>query len=156
MNRPAAVKRASDRHGRMRIGDVAARAGVNRQTLRYYERRGILGEPKRSASGYREYPIDTVQLIRFIKRAQELGFTLTEIEELIMLRRTTSKRRAKVRELAASKMRDIDEKLARLQAMRSALYTLVEDCACGAETLTCPILEALDDGPEPGGSDDDR
>ena len=133
----------------MRIGDVASRAGVNTQTLRYYERRGILGEPKRSASGYREYPTDTVRLIRFIKRAQELGFTLTEIEELIALRQTTSRRRAKVRELAAAKMRDIDEKLARLQAMRSALYTLVEDCACGAETLSCPILEALDDATEP-------
>ncbi len=129
----------------MRIGDVATRAGVNPQTLRYYERRGILGEPKRSPAGYREYPSDTVRLIRFIKRAQELGFTLTEIEELITLRQPTPKRRGKVRELAAAKMKDIDEKLARLQAMRSALYTLVEDCACGAETLTCPILEALDD-----------
>ena len=142
MSRGTAVKRT---HGRMRIGDVAARAGVNTQTLRYYERRGILGEPKRSASGYREYPTDTVRLIRFIKRAQELGFTLDEIEELIALRQTTQKRRAKVRDLAAAKMRDIDEKLARLQAMRSALSTLVEDCACGAETFTCPILEALDD-----------
>ena len=131
---------------RMRIGDVAARAGVNKQTLRYYERRGILGEPRRSTAGYREYPVDTVRLIRFIKRAQELGFTLTEIEELITLRTTTGKQRTKVRELAAAKMRDIDDKLVRLQAMRSALYTLVEDCACGAQTLTCPILEALDDG----------
>lgn len=88
----------------MRIGDVATRAGVNTQTLRYYERRGILGGPKRSASGYREYPTDTVRLVRFIKRAQELGFTLTEIEELITLRQTTPKRRGKVRELAAAKM----------------------------------------------------
>ncbi len=141
MSRGAATKRAP----RMHIGDVATRAGVNTQTLRYYERRGILGEPKRSASGYREYPTDTVRLIRFIKRAQELGFTLTEIEELIALRQTTPKRRVKVRELAAAKMKDIDAKLARLQAMRSALYTLVEDCACGEGALTCPILEALDD-----------
>ncbi|MBA3819705.1 MAG: MerR family transcriptional regulator [Deltaproteobacteria bacterium] len=143
MNRGTATKRSH--RPRLRIGDVAERAGVNTQTLRYYERRGILGEPKRSASGYREYPSDTVRLIRFIKRAQELGFTLNEIEELITLRQTTPKRRAKVRDLAAAKLKDIDEKLARLQAMRSALYTLVEDCACGAETLTCPILEALDD-----------
>jgi Hg(II)-responsive transcriptional regulator len=140
----------------MRIGDVAARAGVNTQTLRYYERRGILGEPKRSSSGYREYPTDTVRLIRFIKRAQELGFTLNEIEELITLRQTTPKRRGKVRELAAAKMRDIDEKLARLQAMRSALYTLVEDCTCGSETLTCPILEALDDVSDTEAADADR
>lgn len=132
----------------MRIGDVAARAGVNKQTLRYYERRGILGDPRRSTSGYREYPVDTVRLIRFIKRAQELGFTLTEIEELIALRRTTTKQRAKVRALAIAKMADIDEKLARLQAMRSALYSLVEGCACDADTVTCPILEALDDADE--------
>jgi Hg(II)-responsive transcriptional regulator len=150
MNRSTGTKRS---HHRMRIGDVAARAGVNPQTLRYYERRGMLAEPKRSTSGYREYPRETVRLIRFIKRAQELGFTLDEIEELITLRQTTPRRRAKVRELAAAKMRDIDEKLARLQAMRSALYTLVEDCACGAETLTCPILEALDDA-QVGATDD--
>lgn len=129
----------------MRIGDVAARAGVNRQTLRYYERRGILGEPKRSRAGYREYPTDTVRLIRFIKRAQELGFTLDEIEELIALRQTSPRRRAKVRDLALAKVRDIDEKLARLQSMRSALSVLVDGCACGAEALACPILEALDD-----------
>jgi Hg(II)-responsive transcriptional regulator len=154
MNRGTATKRTH--RPRMRIGDVAARAGVNTQTLRYYERRGILGEPRRSSSGYREYPTDTVRLIRFIKRAQELGFTLNEIEELITLRQTTPKRRAKVRELAAAKMRDIDEKLARLQAMRSALYTLVEGCACGGETLTCPILEALDDISDTEAPDADR
>ncbi|MBA2542363.1 MAG: MerR family transcriptional regulator [Deltaproteobacteria bacterium] len=143
MNRGSAIKQR--RRARLRIGDVASRAGVNPQTLRYYERRGILGSPKRSPAGYREYPIDTVRLIRFIKRAQELGFTLTEIEELITLRQATSRQRSKVRELAAAKMRDIDEKLARLQAMRSALSTLVEGCACGAQAVTCPILEALDD-----------
>lgn len=156
MNRGTTPTRAtSQRPARMRIGDVAARAGVNTQTLRYYERRGILGEPRRSPSGYREYPSDTVRLIRFIKRAQELGFTLTEIEELIALRQTSPERRTKVRELAAAKMRDIDEKLARLQAMRSALYRLVEDCACGGAdpVTTCPILEALDDSDDAGGHD---
>ena len=145
MNRSATTRRSTNRRSaHLRIGDVAERAGVNTQTLRYYERRGILSEPKRSASGYREYPTDTVRLIRFIKRAQDLGFTLTEIEELIALRQATPRQRAKVREIAAAKMRDIDDKLARLQAMRSALYTLVEDCACG-QALACPILEALDD-----------
>lgn len=126
-------------------GDVASRAGVNVQTLRYYERRGILGRPRRTSSGYRQYPIDTVRLIRFIKRAQELGFTLEEVEELITLRQSSTRKRDQARKLAAKKMRDIDEKLARLQAMRSALYTLVEDCECGRETLLCPILEALED-----------
>lgn len=138
---------------KLTIGDVAARAGVNIQTLRYYERRGILPRARRSAAGYRLYPPDTVRLIRFIKRAQELGFTLEEIEELITLRSNSSRKRDQARALAAKKMRDIDEKLARLQAMRSALYTLQEDCECGRETLVCPILEALEhpDGDQPAG-----
>lgn len=130
---------------KLTIGNVAARAGVNIQTLRYYERRGILPRARRSAAGYRLYPPDTVRLIRFIKRAQDLGFTLEEIEELIALRNSSSRKRDEARVLAARKMRDIDAKLARLQAMRSALYTLQEDCACGRETLVCPILEALED-----------
>lgn len=118
---------------------------MNTETLRYYERRGILRSPKRSPAGYREYPTDTVRLIRFIKRAQVLGFTLDEIEELIALRQTPQRRRTKVRDLAAAKLRDIDAKIDRLHAMRDALSPLVEDCACGAQTVTCPILEALDD-----------
>ena len=142
MNRGTAAK-TSD--ARMRIGDVATRAGVNVETLRYYERRGILRSPRRSATGYREYPSDTVRLIRFIKRAQELGFTLDEIEDLIAMRQTPSKRRDKVRELATAKLRAIDEKIARLHAMRDALSPLLDECACNAKTVTCPILEALDD-----------
>lgn len=130
---------------RLRIGEVAGRAGVNIQTLRYYERRGLLEEPERSSSGYREYPSEAVRLIRFIKRAQDLGFTLGEIEELIALRDGKGRRRSEVRALAETKMRDIDKKLAQLQAMRSALYGLVESCACRDGRPTCPILEALDD-----------
>jgi len=152
MDRSTATKQ---RDSRLRIGDVAAKAGVNVETLRYYERRGILRSPKRSSGGYREYPTDTVRLIRFIKRAQELGFTLDEIEDLIALRQTPSKRRNKVRELAAAKLRAIDEKIARLDAMRDALSPLLEECACGAETVTCPILEALDDATDGEGVVDD-
>lgn len=147
MDRSTGIKPGDSR---LRIGDVATRAGVNVETLRYYERRGILRSPKRSAAGYREYPPDTVRLIRFIKRAQELGFTLDEIEDLIALRQTPGTRRNKVRELAASKLQAIDEKIARLSAMRDALSPMVEECSCSAETVTCPILEALDDATDPG------
>lgn len=136
---------ASRTSEKLTTGDVAARAGVNPQTLRYYERRGILGKPRRSASGYRQYPVDTVRLIRFIKRAQELGFTLQEVEELIALRHSPARKREQARVLAEQKMRDIDAKLARLQAMRSALYTLIDHCDCGRTALVCPILEALED-----------
>lgn len=128
----------------MKIGQVAARAGVNIDTVRYYERRGLLEEPERRPSGYREYPEETVLLIRFVKRAQDLGFTLKEIDELIGLRDGAGKRRKEVLALAEVKVRDIDQKLARLQAMRSALYGLLESCACG-QRPTCPILEALND-----------
>lgn len=136
----------------MKIGEVAAKAGVGIDTLRYYERRGLLAEPARRESGYREYPNDTVRVIRFIKRAQNLGFTLDEIEELLALRGADGKSRRRVRAVAEAKMKDIDEKLARLQSMRSALYSLIETCACGRGKPTCPILEALDDVPLDGGA----
>jgi MerR family copper efflux transcriptional regulator len=127
----------------MQIGEVAAGAGVNIQTLRYYERRGLLAKPRRSGSGYREYEPQTVQLVRFIKRAQELGFTLREIEDLIELRQSP-RRGAEVRALAAAKVSDIDHRLRLLRAMRSALGGLVEACECEGGAPICPIIEALD------------
>ncbi len=127
------------------IGRLAEAAGVGVPTVRYYERRALLEKPHRTAAGYRKYPPDTVRLIRFIKRAQDLGFTLTEIEELIALRDGNGRRRTEVRQLAEARMRDIDEKETQLQAMRSALSTLVDSCACGGGRPTCPILEAFDD-----------
>ena len=129
----------------MTIGQVAKLADVGVETLRFYEREGLIEEPPRRASGYRQYPTDTVDRVRFISRAKELGFTLKEIKELMSLRDGGGKRRGEVRAIAEAKMRDIDQKLARLQAMRSALYSLIETCACGTGRLACPILEALND-----------
>ena len=131
---------------RLRIGEVARQAGVNIQTLRYYERRRLLEKPKRAASGYREYTPATVPFIRFIKRAQHLGFTLNEVKDLIALRDAKDGGRSEVRALAEARMRDIDLKLAQLQAMRAALQGLVESCACHVDGPICPIIEALDDG----------
>jgi len=128
----------------MRIGQVASQAGVNIDTLRYYERRGILDEPARRPSGYREYPADTVRIIRFIRRAQDLGFTLTEIEELLELRDARAGSRSQVRKLADAKLRSVDGKLSALQAMRSALYSLLQSCTCSEGKPSCPILDALD------------
>ena len=104
----------------MRIGEVAAQAGVNIQTLRYYERRGLLPEPERSNSGYRAYDSDTVRLVRFIKRAQELGFTLREIEDLIELRQSP-RRGAEVRAVAATKVVDIERRIRQLKACERRL-----------------------------------
>lgn len=134
----------------MQIGETAQSAGVNIQTLRYYERRGLLPKPKRRGSGYREYESETVQLVRFIKRAQELGFTLREIEDLIELRQSP-RRDAEVRALAAAKVSDIDHRIRLLRAMRSALGGLVEACDCEGGAPTCPIIEALDES-TPAGS----
>ena len=129
----------------LRIGEVAQQAEVNVQTLRYYERRGLLAAPEREASGFRRYPADTVRLVRFIKRAQELGFTLNEIEELATLRQSRSRNRSRVRQLAGDKVRDIEEKIRQLRAMRKALGVLVQSCDCEGQRLECPIIEALDD-----------
>jgi Hg(II)-responsive transcriptional regulator len=139
----------------MKIGQVAGQAGVRIDTLRYYERRGLLREPERRESGYREYPEEAVRVVRFIKRAQNLGFTLDEIEELLKLRGANGKSRRQVRAVAEAKVKDIDEKVARLQSMRSALRSLIETCNCGRGKPTCPILEALDDAPlDRGGRSD--
>lgn len=129
------------------IGQVAGEAGVNVQTLRYYERRGILEEPKRSPSGYREYSPETVRVIRFVKRAQDLGFTLTEIQELLELRQHRPREREVVRTLAAAKVRDIEQKVRDLESMKRALNELVESCACKGATSGCPILEAIEGAP---------
>ena len=128
----------------LRTGDVAAKAGVNLQTLRYYERRGILKEPRRNSSGYREYPLETVRVIRFVKGAQDLGFTLGETEALMRLRDCRVGSRERVRARAVAKLRDIDEKILGLNAVRRALTVLLDSCRC-AGTPECPILEALDD-----------
>jgi Cu(I)-responsive transcriptional regulator len=131
----------------MWISQTAKQAGVNTQTLRYYERRGLLPKPPRRGSGYREYPADAVRVVRFIKRAQELGFSLDEVEELVRLRGIKRGERQKVRAIAERKIGDIDQKIAHLQAMREALERLVVSCHDGA-AADCPIIEALNDAPE--------
>src|ERR671919_881382 len=105
----------------MRVGEVAAEAGVNIQTLRYYERRGLLEEPRRTPSGYRQYSAETVRVVRFIKRAQELGFTLAEIQDLLRLREDRESSRAEVQAVARTKMEDIEGRIQSLRAMRRAL-----------------------------------
>jgi len=127
----------------MRIGTAAEQAGVNVQTLRYYERRGLLPRPPRRESGYREFPDTAVRVVRFIKRAQDLGFTLDEVEELLRLRNDRRRDRARVRAVAEQRITDIDRKITELQAMKKALGHLVHCCRAGG-TLECPIIEALD------------
>lgn len=130
-------------HG-LTIGDVAKQADVHIETLRYYERRGLVARPPRSVSNYRLYPQDAVRRVRFIKHAQALGFSLKEIKELLSLRAAPQTRCTAVRERAVAKIRDIEEKLRALQAMKQALAKLVAECAGRAPITACPILESFD------------
>lgn len=128
----------------LRVGEVARQAGVNLQTVHYYERRGLLPEPPRTGSNYRAYPPDAVRRIRFIKRAQELGFTLKEIRELLSLRAGGGSGCTDVRGHAEAKVRDIENKVRSLQAMRGVLLELIGECSGSGPVSECPILEALD------------
>lgn len=128
----------------MRIGAVATLARVNIQTVRYYERRGLLPKPSRTDSNYRLYSEESVRRVRFIKRAQELGFTLEEIKELLSLRAAPRTRCADVRTRATAKLQDIDDKVRTLRAMRKALTKLIGECSGQGPVTECPILEALD------------
>ena len=129
----------------MRIGEVADRAGVNVQTLRFYERRGLLPSPARRPSGYREYSPETVALVRFIKRAQHLGFSLDDISELLELRQNPRRNGLAVRKVALRRAADIAERIRRLTAMQKALDQLVHACVCAGASRACPIIEALDE-----------
>lgn len=128
----------------LKTGEVAKAAGVNIQTLRFYEREGLLAPPKRTASGYRQYGEDAVRIVTFIKRAQELGFTLREARELLKLRSPGPKRAPAARAAAEKKIHDIDEKVRDLTAIRAALSSLLTACACDGGAVHCPILEALE------------
>jgi MerR family transcriptional regulator, copper efflux regulator len=126
------------------IGEVAEQSKVHIETLRYYERRGLVERPPRSASNYRLYPEDAVRRVRFIKRAQELGFTLKDIKELLSLRAAPEAGCAEVRAHAEVKIKDIDGKIGSLTAMKHALAKLVAECAGEGPLTDCPILESLE------------
>jgi MerR family copper efflux transcriptional regulator len=128
----------------MRIGELAKRAGVNIQTVRYYERRGLLHDPRRRSAGYREYTDATLERLRFIKRAQELGFTLTEIGELLALRLNPGTTAAAVKQRAKEKIVEIEGKLRDLERIRHALTHLAGQCRGGRGPVgDCPLLDAL-------------
>jgi MerR family mercuric resistance operon transcriptional regulator len=128
----------------LRIGEVGKRAAVHIETLRYYERRGLIPKPQRNASNYRLYTEATVRRVVFVKRAQEVGFSLADIKELLALRAAPTARCADVRGRAAAKVRDIDDKLRALRRMRKALLVLVAQCSGQGPIIDCPILDSLE------------
>ena len=123
------------------IGKVARAAGVNVETVRYYQRSGLVPEPPRPAGGVRRYSGETVARLRFIKRAQELGFTLAEIRRLLALGDPQSCGRA--RALAAEKLALVRARIADLERMRAVLDGLVERCDATRGRVACPIIETL-------------
>ena len=123
------------------IGRVAELAGVNVETIRYYQRRGLLAEPVKPLGGHRRYPLETVSHIRFIKRAQALGFTLEEVASLLTLEEACAC--AETRALAAHKVELIEQKISDLSAMRDVLAGLVQQCDAGEPAKGCPIIQVL-------------
>ncbi|MEE4185822.1 MAG: heavy metal-responsive transcriptional regulator [Gammaproteobacteria bacterium] len=133
------------------IGRVAKLAGVGIDTVRFYERRGLLPEARRSAAGYRQYAAGTIDRLQFIRRAKALGFSLEEIGTLLDLQDNGGSKSA-VKAITARKLAQIDAKLADLSRMRSVLHNLHQDCSGAGNVCGCPIIDALahaDDLPLP-------
>ena len=129
----------------MKIGSVAEAAGVEVSTIRYYERRGLLPEPPRTASGYRQYDTGTIDRIRFVRQAQELGFTLEEIEELLDLRVDDPSSCGAVADATRAKLRSVDGKIRELRRLRGVLARLVRACEEKEPTGECPVLAMLEE-----------
>lgn len=135
MSRPAA----------MTIGKLAQSAGVGVETVRFYERKGLLEEPSRAESGYRQYSPEALMRLRFIRQAKELGFTLPEIRELLSLRMSPAASCAEVQVRIQTKLEDIQAKIDSLARMKRALHGMAAICLAGAEPASeCPILDALE------------
>jgi MerR family copper efflux transcriptional regulator len=131
------------------IGRAARSAGVNVETIRFYERRGLIKQPRKPANGgFREYDLGTLAHIRFVRQAQELGFSLSEVRELLSLRADPFADCAEVRQRASAKLADVRGKIERLQRIGAALETLIAACPGGGALKACSILEAMEPEPE--------
>ncbi len=129
----------------MTIGKAARKAGVGVETIRFYERRGLIEQPpKPLEGGFRVYPDGTVERIRFIRQAQELGFSLREIDELLSLRADPATDAGDVRKRATAKLEEVDRKLAQLERIRAALEELVAACPGQGALRSCSIMEVLE------------
>jgi len=133
--------------GYMRIGELSKLAETNNETLRFYESKGLLEEPRRSDAGYRLYTKSDVQRVQFIMRARRMGFSLKEIDELLSMRVTKEESTCgEVKDLAENKLKVIEDKIAELNRMKGALQQITDACCGGDESaIHCTILNALDD-----------
>jgi MerR family transcriptional regulator, copper efflux regulator len=126
-------------------GQLAKAAGVHIETIRYYERKGLIPSPERRASGYRQFPEETVHRIRFIRRAKDLGFSLAEIGELLALRLDPDSSCHSIKERAEEKIAGIEEKIEALERMRQVLSDLTAACDGKGTVRHCEILKAMED-----------
>lgn len=124
----------------MWTGELARSAGVNPETLRYYERRGILPRPERTSAGYRDYPDWTVNLVRFVKRCQELGYSLTDIEHLLQLADSGAASCADARAVTAARLADLDRRIADLLRMRDCLAEMSAVCQGPSPGRLCRLM----------------
>jgi MerR family mercuric resistance operon transcriptional regulator len=127
------------------IGELAKQGKVNLETIRYYEQQGLIPKPPRLQSGYRSFPVESVNRLRFIKQAQDLGFSLKEVKELLDLQIDPHSTGADVRKRAEAKLADIEAKMKTLSRIKKALKQLTALCSCVGDVLIseCPILESL-------------
>ena len=130
------------------IGQMARQAGVGIDTIRFYERQGLLAEPRRRTSGYRDYPAESLQRLRFIRRAKALAFSLREIRELLALHGSSAAGCAEAAARAREKIAAIEVKIRGLEAVRAGLEELAAACERRTTSERCPLLEALLGAPE--------
>lgn len=135
----------------MKIGEVAKQSNVGIETIRYYEREGLLAEPERRPSGYRQYDQSVVARLKFIRRTKELGFTLAEIKELLGLWFDANTRCEHVRGKAEQKISDIEDKIRSLQKMKRSLKKVITECASRDTVEDCPLLDGLDNNGKKAG-----
>ena len=129
------------------IGQIAEAADVGVETVRFYQRQGLIEEPPRQGTRHRRYSPETVARIRFIRGAQHLGFSLKEIEDLLALRIAPGTSKAEVKARAQAKVDEIEQKMRDLQRIRDTLLKLIGSCEGTGTLEDCPILEAFDSGP---------
>jgi MerR family mercuric resistance operon transcriptional regulator len=138
-------KKGAETMKALSIGQVAHQAGVGVETVRFYERQGLLEKPPRKESGYRQYPPEAILRLRFIKKAKEVGFSLKEIKELLSLRLDATATCEDVKSRAEAKILDIEQKIQGLQKMKQALTDLTAACREDGPVSECPILQMLEE-----------
>ena len=126
------------------IGQIATKTGTSVETLRYYEKFGLLAAPERTSANYRLFPQETIRVVKFIKKAQDLGFTLKDIKQLLLLYNSPDASDEEVKAISLALLKDIDTRINTLNTMRTSLGELVAQCAGEHPVKHCPILNALD------------